>query len=69
MNHTIECRALLGGCAANALIRIDCIQLPVRLAVDILFEIALLRLKRICLVILVSGDPTIGCYFYYFATS
>ena len=63
VNHPVEGRPLLGGRAGDALVCIDLIQLPVRLAVDVLLKIALLRLKGIGLVILVGGDPAVGCYF------
>ena len=63
VNHPVEGCPLFGGCARDALVSVDLIQLPVRLAGDVLLEIALLRLKGIGLVILVGGDPAVGCYF------
>ena len=62
MEHFVELHALVGRCAGDALVGIDALQLPIRLALDVLAEIPLLRFKGICLVFLIRGYAAIRCY-------
>ena len=62
MEHFIELHALVGRCAGKSFVSIDALQLPIRLALDVLAEIPLLRFKGICLVFLIRGYATIRCY-------
>ena len=47
---------------AKSFVSIDALQLPIRLALDVLAEIPLLRFKGICLVFLIRGYTAIRCY-------
>ena len=62
MEHFVEIHALVGRCAGKSFVSIDALQLPIRLALDVLAEIPLLRFKGICLVFLIRGYTAIRCY-------
>ena len=62
VEHFIELHALVGRCAGKSFVSIDALQLPIRLALDVLAEIPLLRFKGICLVFLIRGYTAIRCY-------
>ena len=59
-DHAVECRTLFCGGAGDALVGVDLVQLPVRLAVDVFLEVALLALEGIGLVVPVGGHPAVG---------
>ncbi len=64
-DHAVERRPLFCGGSGDALVGVDLVQLPIRLAVDVLLEVALLALEGIGLVIPVGGHPAVGCYLHH----
>ena len=62
MEHFVELHALVGRCAGKSFVSIDALQLPIRLALDVITEISLLGLKRVRLIFLIRGYATIRCY-------
>ena len=60
-DHAVELGSLLCTGAGDALVGVDPVQLPVRLAVNVLLEVPLLGFKGVCLIVLVRGHPTIAC--------
>ena len=62
MEHFVELHALVGRCSRKSFVSIDALQLPIRLALDVLAEIPLLRFKRVRLIFLIRGYTAIRCY-------
>ena len=62
MEHFIELHALAGGCAGDALVGIDALQDPIRLTLDVIAEISLLRFKRVRLIRLIRGYAAVRRY-------
>ena len=62
LNHAVEGGAFLRSGAAHALVHIDFVKLPQRVAADVLVEIPLLAFQRIGLVEIVGGHAAIGGY-------
>ena len=60
-NHPVELHPLFRAGPCDALIRINPVQLPVRLTVDVLPEIPLLGLEGVGLILLVRGHPAVTC--------
>ena len=54
--------ALAGRCAGDALVGIDALQDPIRLTLDVIAEISLLGLKRVCLILLIRGYAAVRRY-------
>ena len=61
-DHGIELGALSGAGAGDPLVRIDILERPLWIALDIRLEVPLLTFKGIRLVLLVGGHPAIGCH-------
>ena len=62
VEHFIELHALAGGRAGDALVGINALQDPIRLTLDVIAEIPLLRFKGICLVFLIRGYAAVRRY-------
>ena len=60
LDHAVEGGAFLRSGAAHALVHIDFVKLPQRVAADVLVEIPLLAFQRIGLVEIVGGHTAIG---------
>ncbi len=61
-NHTVESGAFLGGGTGDALIDIDFAEFPQRVTFNILSKITFLTFQRICLIVPVGRNLTIGGY-------
>ena len=62
VEHFVELHALAGRCAGDALVGIDALQDPIRLTLDVIAEISLLGLKRVCLILLIRGYAAVRRY-------
>ena len=61
LDHAVEGGAFLHSGTAHALVYIDFVKFPQRVAQDVLVEIPLLAFQRIGLVELVGGHTAVGC--------
>ena len=61
LDHAVEGGAFLRSGTAHALVYIDFVKFPQRVAQDVLVEIPLLAFQRIGLVELVGGHTAVGC--------
>ena len=62
VEHFIELHALVGRCAGKSFVSIDALQLPIRLALDVITEISLLGFKRVRLIFLIRGYAAVRRY-------